>query len=299
VKNKAHTTDIAEIENVSVSTTDIENMIFNIRGVQVMIDRDLARLYGVLTSRLNEQVKRNIARFPESFRFQLTENERDEVIAKCDNLQSLKFNPSLPYAFTEQGIAQLSSVLHSPIAIETSVKIMNAFVEMRRFLISNAAVFQRLERIEQHQTETDKRLDEVFRKIDTSLPPLQGIFFDGQIFDAYTFVCDLVRAAKKRIVLFDNYVDDTVLTMLGKRQSGVAVRILTKTISRQLQLDIDRHNAQYPPLAAETFANAHDRFLCIDDAVYHIGASLKDLGKKWFAFSKMEIATDDLLNKLQ
>ncbi len=299
MKKKAHTTDIVEIENVSVSTTDIENMIFNIRGVQVMIDRDLARLYGVLTSRLNEQVKRNIARFPESFRFQLTENERDEVVAKCDNLQSLKFNPSLPYAFTEQGIAQLSSVLHSPIAIETSVKIMNAFVEMRRFLISNAAVFQRLERIEQHQTETDKRLDEVFRKIDTSLPPTQGIFFDGQIFDAYTFVCDLVRTAEKQIVLFDNYVDDTVLTMLDKRQSGVTVRILTKAISQQLQLDIDRHNAQYPPLAAETFANAHDRFLCIDDAVYHIGASLKDLGKKWFAFSKMEIATDDLLNKLR
>ncbi len=299
MKNKAHTTDIVEIENVSVSTTDIENMIFNIRGVQVMIDRDLAQLYGVLTSRLNEQVKRNIARFPESFRFQLTENERDEVIAKCDNLQSLKFNPSLPYAFTEQGIAQLSSVLHSPIAIETSVKIMNAFVEMRRFLISNAAVFQRLERIEQHQTETDRRLDEVFHKIDTSLPPLQGIFFDGQIFDAYTFVCDLVRSAKKRIVLFDNYVDDTVLTMLDKRNSGVTVRILTKTISQQLQLDINRHNAQYPPLAAETFANAHDRFLCIDDVVYHIGASLKDLGKKWFVFSKMEIATDNLLNKLQ
>ena len=267
MKKKAHTTDIVEIENVSISTTDIGNMIFNIRGVQVMIDRDLARLYGVLTSRLNEQVKRNIARFPESFRFQLTENERDEVIAKCDNLQSLKFNPSLPYAFTEQGIAQLPSVLHSPIAIETSVKIMNAFVEMRRFLVTNAAVFQRLERIEQHQTETDKRLDEVFRKIDTSLPPTQGVFFDGQIFDAYTFVCDLVRAAKKRIVLFDNYVDDTVLTMLDKRQSGVTVRILTKAISQQLQLDIDRHNAQYPPLAAETFANAHDRFLCIDDAI--------------------------------
>jgi len=225
VKKKAHTTDIVEIENVSASTTDIENMIFTIRGVQVMIDRDLAQLYGVLTSRLNEQVKRNIARFPESFRFQLTENERDEVIAKCDNIQSLKFNPSLP--------------------------------------------------------------------------PTQGIFFDGQIFDAYTFVCDLVRAAKRRIVLFDNYVDDIVLTVLDKRQSDVMVRILTKTISQQLQLDINRHNAQYPPLAAETFANAHNRFLCIDDAVYHLGASLKDLGKKWFAFSKMKIATDDLLNKLQ
>ena len=280
------------------SVTDIENMIFNVRGVQVMIDRDLAQLYGVSTSRLNEQVKRNIARFPESFRFQLTEQERDEVIAICDNLWSLKFNPTLPYVFTEQGIAQLSSVLHSAIAIEASVKIMNAFVAMRRFLISNAAVFQRLESLEHNQFEFNRRLDDVFKRIDVSLPPKQGIFYDGQIFDAYTFVCDLIRSARQRIVLFDNYVDDSVLTMLDKRENGVSVRILTKNISQQLQLDIDRHNAQYPPLSAEAFPHAHDRFLCIDETIYHIGASLKDLGKKWFAFSRMEETTAQLLARL-
>ena len=280
------------------SVTNIENMIFNVRGVQVMIDRDLAQLYGVSTSRLNEQVKRNIARFPESFRFQLTEQERDGVIANCDNLQSLKFNPTLPYVFTEQGIAQLSSVLHSPIAIEASVKIMNAFVAMRRFLISNAAVFQRLELLEHNQFEFNRRLDDVFKRIDVSLPPKQGIFYDGQIFDAYTFVCDLIRSAKQRIVLFDNYIDDSVLTMLDKREKGVSVRILTKTISPQLQLDIDRHNAQYPPLSAEVFPYAHDRFLCIDETIYHIGASFKDLGKKWFAFNRMEETTTQLLARL-
>ena len=285
------------------SVTDIENMIFNVRGVQVMIDRDLAQLYGVSTSRLNEQVKRNIARFPESFRFQLTEQERDEVIAICDNLWSLKFNPTLPYVFTEQGIAQLSSVLHSMDMHEsayndTSVKIMNAFVAMRRFLISNAAVFQRLESLEHNQFEFNRRLDDVFKRIDVSLPPKQGIFYDGQIFDAYTFVCDLIRSARQRIVLFDNYVDDSVLTMLDKRENGVSVRILTKNISQQLQLDIDRHNAQYPPLSAEVFPHAHDRFLCIDETIYHIGASLKDLGKKWFAFSRMEETTTQLLARL-
>ena len=276
----------------------IENLILNIRGTQVMIDRDLARLYGVSTSRLNEQVKRNIARFPESFRFQLTEFERDEVIANCDNLQSLRYNPSLPYVFTEQGIAQLSSVLHSPIAIEMSVRIMNAFVIMRRFLITNAAVFQRLKLLEEHQSETDKKLDSIFRKFEESLPPKHGIFFEGQIFDAYSFVCDLVREAKSKIVLFDNYVDDSVLVMLDKRKSGVSAQIYTHNISRQLHLDLIRHNAQYPLIKIDAFANTHDRFLCIDETVYHIGASLKDLGKKWFAFGKMEVKTDELLSKL-
>ena len=307
VKKKTHTTDIVRIENVSVSTTDIENMIFNIRGVQVMIDSDLAKLYGVTTKRLNEQVKRNIERFPDKFRFQLSDSEANELVANCDRLHNLKHSSVRPYVFTEQGVAMLSTVLRSQTAIQVSIQIIDAFTAMRHFLAANADMFQRLAVIEQnqlaiaaHQIETDSKLDEVFKRLDSgNAVPTQGIFFDGQIFDAYTFVCDLVRSAKKRIVLFDNYVDDTVLTMLDKRNSGVAVRILTKTISQQLQLDINRHNAQYPPLAAETFANAHDRFLCIDDVVYHIGASLKDLGKKWFAFSKMEIATDDLLNKLQ
>jgi len=174
---------------------------------------------------------------------------------------------------------------------------------LKEHLLQGYSINRNIVQINEQLQEHTEKIQHLEERVDffvrTSLPPLQGIFFDGQIFDAYTFVCDLVRSAKKRIVLFDNYVDDTVLTMLDKRNSGVTVRILTKTISQQLQLDINRHNAQYPPLAAETFANAHDRFLCIDDAVYHIGASLKDLGKKWFAFSKMEIATDDLLNKLQ
>ena len=276
---------------------NIEQMIFTIRGVQVMFDRDLAMLYGVTTGRLNEQVKRNVGRFPEQFRFQLSEEERDEVIAKCDNLRSLKFNPSLPYVFTEQGIAQLSSVLHSPIAIEVSVKIMNAFVVMRHFLVSNAAVFQRLENLEQHQIATDQRIDHVFQLLEAGQQPQQGIFFDGQIFDAYTFVSDLIRSAKKCIVLLDNYIDDTVLTLLDKRKKIVEAEIYTQKITPQLSLDIEKHNAQYRPITVTIFDKTHDRFLCIDNTVYHIGASLKDLGRKWFAFSRLEMSAEELLNK--
>lgn len=288
---------VAKCDNL-IPESEIENMIFSIRGIQVMVDRDLARLYGVTTSRLNEQVKRNIARFPQSFRFQLTEAERDEVVANCDNLRTLKYSPSLPYVFTEQGIAQLSSVLHSQIAIEVSVRIMNAFVVMRRFLITNAAVFQRLVSLEHRQIETDKRVDEVFRRLDSGIKANQGIFFDGQVFDAYTFVSDLIRSAKKRIILFDNYVDDSVLAMLDKRANGVNAQIYTRTLTPQLTLDLQRHNAQYSPIVITEFQNAHDRFLCIDDTVYHIGASLKALGKKWFAFGRMEIDTDTLLQKM-
>lgn len=288
---------VAKCDNL-IPESEIENMIFSIRGIQVMVDRDLAKLYGVTTSRLNEQVKRNIARFPQSFRFQLTESERDEVVANCDNLRTLKFSPSLPYVFTEQGIAQLSSVLHSQIAIEVSVRIMNAFVAMRRFLVTNAAVFQRLVSLEHRQLETDKRVDEVFRRLDSGIKANQGIFFDGQVFDAYTFVSDLIRSAKKRIILFDNYVDDSVLAMLDKRANGVNAQIYTRTLTPQLTLDLQRHNTQYSPIAINEFQNAHDRFLCIDDTVYHIGASLKDLGKKWFAFGRMEIDTNKLLQKM-
>ena len=280
------------------STQSIENLIFEIRGQQVMLDRDLALLYGVSTGRMNEQVKRNIARFPESFRFQLTEYERDKVIAKCDNLQKLKYNPSLPYAFTEPGIAQLSSVLHSPIAIEVSVRIMQAFVAMRKFIMYNSSVFQRIESLERHQMETDHRIEEVFQKLEAGQQPQQGIFFDGQIFDAYHFVCNLVREAKASIVLFDNYIDDTVLTLLDKRNTDVSATIYTKSISQKLALDLQRHNMQYAPVNILEINKIHDRFLCIDDTVYHIGASLKDLGKKWFAFSKMEIPTSLLMRNV-
>ena len=285
-------------EQSLVASTKIENLIFNVRGIQVMLDRDLAQLYGVSTGRLNEQVKRNIERFPLSFRFQLSEIERDEVIANCDNLKTLKFNPSLPYVFTEQGIAQLSSVLHTPTAIEVSIKIMNAFVNMRRFLIANASVFQRLELLEKHQLTTDKKIDEIFNKIENHLPSSQGIFFDGQVFDAYSFISDLIRTATNKIILIDNYIDESVLTLLDKRGIGVSAEIYTHSPNAQLQLDIQRHDSQYTPIPIHVFTHSHDRFLCIDDTVYHIGASLKDLGKKWFAFSRMEINTESLLEKM-
>ena len=305
-KNPMDTIEVVAKHDQLVTGTNIENMILSIRGAQVMIDRDLAMLYGVETKVLNQAVKRNIERFPERFRFQLSKNETDELVTICDRLKNLKHSSIPPHVFTEQGVAMLSSVLNSPTAIAVSIQIMDAFVALRHFVLANAEVFQRLEVIEHHQLElathiadTDHRLDEVFKRLDDgSVRPTQGIFYDGQIFDAYTFVSDLVRSAKKRIILFDNYVDDTVLTLLDKRANGVSAQIYTRNITQQLSLDLQRHNAQYRPIDIDAFQNAHDRFLCIDDTVYHIGASLKDLGKKWFAFSRMEIGTDGLREKM-
>ena len=285
--------------NEVIVTTPIESRIISIRGRQIMIDRDLAELYGVETKRLNEAVKRNKDRFPEHFRFQLTKEEMVELVTNCDRFNSLKHSAARSYAFTEQGVAMLSTVLRSETAIRMSIRIMDAFVAMRRFMTTNAEIFQRLSTMEyhqlemqQHQQETDKRIDEVFRRLDEgNAKPKQGVFYNGQIYDAYTFVSDLIKSAKKRIILIDNYVDETVLTLLDKREIGVAAIIYTQQITRHFQLDIDRHNAQYAPIEINTFRLSHDRFLCIDDNVYHIGASIKDLGKKWFGFSKMEILT--------
>lgn len=282
---------------------NIEPLIKVIRGQQVMLDRDLATLYGVETKRLNEQVKRNMERFPERFRFQLTKEEMNELVTNCDRFNSLKHSTVRSYAFTEQGVAMLSTVLRSETSIRVSIRIMDAFVAMRRFMVTNAEVFQRLSTMEYHQLEmqqhlqeSDKRIEEVFRRLDEgNAKPKQGVFYNGQIYDAYTFVSDLIKSAKRRIILIDNYVDETVLTLLDKREEGVSAVIYTQQISRQFQLDIDRHNAQYAPVDVETFRLSHDRFLCIDDDVYHIGASIKDLGKKWFGFSKMEILTPDEL----
>ena len=277
----------------------IEPLIHLIRGQQVILDRDLALLYGVETRRLNEQVRRNIERFPEDFMFQLDNNEIHNLKSQIAT-SSWGGSRKKPYAFTESGIAMLSSVLHSPTAIEANIRIMRAFTTMRHFLANNAQVFQRLSNIEYHQIETDKRIDEVFKRLDANKQPQQGIFFDGQVFDAYQFVSDLVRKAKKTIALIDNYVDDTVLTLLDKRNKGVSATIYTQHISQQLQLDIERHNAQYPMIKVKRFNRAHDRFLFIDDEVYLIGASIKDLGKKWFAFTLMHDTTaKELINKIQ
>ena len=298
----------------------IEPLIRIIRGQQVLLDSDLAILYGVETRQLNQQVKRNIERFPEDFMFQLTKVELINLKSQIATSSAIDNSPRsqivtsshggvryLPYAFTENGIAMLSSVLRSPIAIQVNIRIMRAFTAMRQFIASNAQIFQRLDVMEQnqlaivaHQTETDHKLEEVFRLLDSgNVQPHQGIFYDGQIFDAYTFINDRIREATTRIILIDNYIDDSVLTMLAKRADKVATTIYTKKPSAQLQLDIQKHNAQYPPIEVITFDRSHDRFLCIDETVYHLGASIKDLGKKWFAFNRMEMPTTELLQKIQ
>ena len=295
--------DVTKCDNHELAG-NIEPLIKVIRGQQVMLDKDLATLYGIETKVLNQTVKRNIERFPDDFRFELGREEclRSQFVTS----NGRGGNRYSTYAFTEQGVAMLSSVLRSKTAIEVNIQIMRAFVSMRHFMVNNASVFSRLETIEYHQLEilqhqqdtdkhleeSDKRIDEVFRRLDEgNAKPKQGVFYNGQIYDAYTFVSDLIKSAKKRIILIDNYVDDTVLTLLDKRENGVSAVIYTQQISRQFQLDIDHHNAQYAPIDVETFRLSHDRFLCIDDDVYHIGASIKDLGKKWFGFSKMEILT--------
>lgn len=277
-----------------------ENYIFIIRDRHVMVDRDLASLYGVETKVLNQAVKRNIARFPEQFRFQLNQLENEQLVTDCDRFASLKHSTSLPYVFTEQGVAMLSAVLRSETAVNVSIQIINAFVSMRRFLSANAQVFQRLESLEIKQIQTDQKVERVLRAIEEkSVPPKQGIFFDGQVFDAYAFVCNLIRSAKHRIILIDNYVDESVLLLLTKRKVGVSVQLLTKRISRQLAQDVAKFNKQYPAIEVLEFKLAHDRFLIIDDDIYHIGASLKDLGRKWFAFSKMEMQAIEMLGRVE
>lgn len=280
---------------------EIQNLIYTIRGRQVMLDSDLATLYSVETKNLNRAVKRNMERFPLSFCFQLTEDEAENL--RCQiGTSSLSYGGRryLPYAFGEQGIAMLSAVLRSEVAVKVSIEIMDAFVEMRRMLISNASLFHRLDKVEVKQLETDQKIEEIFKALESDkLQSEKGVFYDGQIFDAYTFVADIIRSAERSIILIDNYVDDTVLTLLGKRGQSVSATIYTKSISNQLQLDLQRYNSQYPAIHIHTFAHAHDRFLIIDGTeLYHIGASLKDLGKKWFAFSRMDIEVGKMLQIL-
>jgi hypothetical protein len=211
----------------------------------------------------------------------------------------------LPYAFTEQGVAMLAGVLKSETAVKTSIQIINAFVAMRRFIATNAHIFNRLDAVEKKQIEykadADRNFEKIFNAIESKeIIPKQGIFFNGQIFDAYRFVSDLFRTAKKSIIIIDNYIDDTVLTHLAKRHADVTVTILTRSISKHLSLDVNKFNEQYPAIEIKEFNNAHDRFIIIDgNTIYHFGASLKDLGKKWFAFSKMDIGAVEMLRKLE
>lgn len=284
-----------------INPIEIENLIYTVRGKQVMMDSDLAVLYQVDTKILNKAVKRNNNRFPESFCFQLTEQENESLRFQFGTSKLKQGGRRyLPYVFTEQGIAMLSALLRSDVAVKVSIEIMNAFVEMRKMLMHNASLFSRLDKIELKQLEADGKFEEIFKALESGkLQNDKGIFYNGQVFDAYTFVADIIRNAKTFIILLDNYVDDTVLTLLGKRKPGVKATIYTKTISNQLRLDLQRYNSQYPPIQIETFSDAHDRFLIIDEKeLYHIGASLKDLGKKWFAFSRMDIEVGRMLQIL-
>ena len=266
----------------------IRNKIVVLRNQQVMIDRDIAELYGVETRRLNEQVKRNIERFPEEFMFQINEKEfkflRSQIAtSKTETRGGRQY---LPYAFTEQGVAMLSAVLKSETAIAASIQIMKAFVAMRKFMLSNAQIFQRLDSLESHRIESDKRIDELFTRMDRyAIDDTQGIFFQGQIFDAYAKFESFIVQAQKSIVLIDNYVDLSVLERLAKKNSGVAVTIYTTPQTRLTAQDVQQFNAQYPPLDLKFTTSMHDRFLIIDNStLYHIGVSLKDLGKRCFAF---------------
>ncbi|MCW8895057.1 MAG: ORF6N domain-containing protein [Sulfurimonas sp.] len=294
------------MNEVSIINEDtIKNKIYSIRGFQVMLDRDLAELYGVETKVFNQAVKRNEDRFPFDFRFQLKTAEKDELVTKCDRLNRLKHSSVNPHVFTEQGVSMLSAILKSKIAIDISVKIIRSFVEMRRISNQYAELFQKIENLEKRQILNEYNNDEKFNKLfdaieDKSIKPKQGIFYDGQVYDAYIFVSDLIKCAKVSIVLIDNYCDDSVLTLLSKRKLHVKANIYTKNITKQLQLDLKKHNTQYEKIELQKFDSSHDRFLIIDEKeLYHIGASLKDLGKKWFAFSKFEMNALDMLMKLQ
>ena len=304
-----------------IDNQTIQDKIYTIRDVQVMLDEDLALLYGVESKRLNEQVKRNIERFPEKFRFQLTENEYENLrsqiaTSSLDNILRFQNGTSsldkqhggrryLPYVFTEQGVSMLSAVLRSKTAIEVSIKIIDSFVNMRKFLSQNASLFTRIDSIEKRQIsyeiKNDTKVDAILNAIEEKgTPQKQHIFYDGQIFDAYLFVSDIIKSAKSSIKLIDNYIDESTLVLFTKRGAKVDMKIYTKTISKQLKLDLEKHNAQYPKIDIEIFDLSHDRFLIIDEKdIYHFGASLKDLGKKWFAVSKMDINSFELLGKLK
>ena len=285
-----------ELNVVKYETENIKNLIYNIRGKQVMIDSDVAILYHYPTKRINETVNRNKKRFPEDFCFQLTEldikNMRSQIATASKNFENKFRNKKhLPYAFTEQGIAMLSGLLKNDIAIQVSINIMNAFVEMRKFILLNGEVFQEINTIKEKLLEYDKKFDVVFNELQNNKEKefKQKIFFDGQIYDAYSLIIDIIKKAKNKILIIDNYIDDSILKMLSKKNKNVEVVILTSQNCNITKLDIQKFNKQYSNLKLAYTNKFHDRFIVIDNKeLYHCGASLKDLGKKCFAISRME-----------
>ena len=281
-------------DNAIVSIDDIQNQIYTIRSIQVMLDRDLAGLYGVETKHINQAVKNNLDKFPTDFMFELTEDEFKDLRSKFLTANFSKVR-TVPKVFTEQGVYMLATILKGKIATQTTISIMRTFTRMKHFLHQNSHLFARFERIEYKLNLHDNNFEKVFKALeDKSVKPSQGIFFDGQIFDAYMFVNELLQSANRKIILIDNYIDASILILFSK-YPNIKFEIITKSVSRHLKLDIQKYNSQYDNLTVKTSNRFHDRFLIIDDnEAYHIGASLKDLGKKIFAFNKIDV---NLLNK--
>ena len=298
-----------ETDIVSYETKDIKSLIYCIRGKQVMLDSDVAMLYHYDTKNINKAMKRNIERFPEDFCFQITENELKNLRLQFTTLNSkeemwfqsgttlqkenIKYRSEkyLPYVYTEQGIAMLAGILRNEIAVNVSINIMRAFVEMRKFISANGQVFERLTKVEYKLLEHDKKFDDVFNELqkDKKSEFKQKIFFEGQIYDAYQLIIKIIKRAKEKILIIDNYVDDSILEMLTKKNKNTKVVILTSNKSSISKLDIQKFNKEYPILEMAKTNKFHDRFIVIDNKeIYHVGASLKDLGKKCFAISKME-----------
>ena len=299
-------------EIATIETQNITDKIYLVGDKQVILDSDLAEIYGVETKRINEAVKNNPNKFPSDFYFELDDNEFKSLRSKFSttNLKSKDLTSRYtktrtnPKVFTEQGIYMLATILKSKTATDVTVAIMRMFVNMRSFLTHNASIFQRFDAIEtkqlQYQLQTDKKFNKIFKAIESKeIKPTEGIFYNGQIFDAHDFVSRIIKSANQTIILIDNYIDENVLVLLSKRKPDVNTTIYSSNITKQLKLDIKRFNEQYPNIEIKTFKQSHDRFLIIDSkTVYHIGASLKDLGKKWFAFSKIDIDAKEMVHRL-
>ena len=287
------------------SQNQIVHRIIQVRGVNIILDKDIAPLYGVSTKALNQAVKRNSSRFPETFMFRLTNEEAEfsrshfVTLNSASTLkrgQNIKYNP---FAFTEMGVAMLSSILKSDIAIAISIEIIEVFTELRKSNQQTLILTNRMERVEKQLLNHELKLDKILQNSVESTKHHQGIFFNNQIFDAYAFSSDLIKSANKSVVLIDNYIDESTLLQLSKRNAGVSCTIYTERITPEIKLDLEKHNSQYPYIKIHILKNTHDRFLIIDNKeLFHLGASLKDLGKRWFAFSKMDGFLKDVLARL-
>ncbi|MFW0713993.1 ORF6N domain-containing protein [Aliarcobacter butzleri] len=287
------------MQDLIINENSIKDKIYTIRDKQVMLDRDLAQLYGVETKHINQAVRNNQDKFMEDFYFELTDIEFEDLRSKIltANFSKVRIKPKV---FTEQGIYMLATILKSKVASQVTVYIIKTFANMRKLISQNISMFERFERIENRLTIHDENFNKLFSALeDKTLEPSEGIFFDGQIFDSYSFINDLLKLAKSEVILIDNYIDDTVFTLFSK-YPNINFIIYTNNISKQLKLDFEKYQKQYKNITLKTFKDCHDRFLILDKKeIYHLGASLKDLGKKWFAFSKMNLKINEIINRLE